>query len=150
MTFISLFSDTLTSYVNMKFIKAAMRFKSITCSDSFPVKVWIKALVFWVHHSRKRGENSCDLITTIYSEEVEITGNPHYCKSQKILPTIILSKAINKENDKICPLSLEITICEHLFCLKETDLSDPGQSRIHTYLAKQWTCGWNRNGKDIL
>lgn len=42
----SLFSDILTCYVSIKFIEAAMRFKSITCSDCVPVKIWIGVLVF--------------------------------------------------------------------------------------------------------
>lgn len=36
-----------------------------------------RGLGIWVHHNRRRGENSGDLITTIYSEEVGIKENPH-------------------------------------------------------------------------
>lgn len=43
-----------------------------------------KGCGIWVHHSRKRGENSGDLITIIYSEEVEITENPHHCNTAQV------------------------------------------------------------------
>lgn len=36
-----------------------------------------RGLGIWVHHNRRRRENSGDLITTIYSEEVGIKENPH-------------------------------------------------------------------------
>lgn len=40
------FPLTSLQAVSIKFIKAAVRFKSITCSNYLPVKVWIDALGF--------------------------------------------------------------------------------------------------------
>lgn len=99
-----------------------------------------RRLCIWVPHNRRRGENSGDLITTIYSEVVGIKENFHH---HNVVP--------GTEQRKLQDLPFvlqEITVWEHLFFLKETDLSDLGQSRSHTYSSQAVTMGikqkWER------
>lgn len=59
----SLSSDILICFVSIKFIKAAVRFKSITCSEFriFFSKSMARGLDIWVHDSTRKEENSGDL-----------------------------------------------------------------------------------------
>lgn len=99
-----------------------------------------RGLGILVHHSKRKGENSGDLITTIYSEEEGIKENPHH---HNIVPGTEQRKLQDMPS-----FFWETTIWEHLFCLKGSDLSDPGQSRSHTFSSQAVNCGWNRNRRD--
>lgn len=99
----------------------------MTCSEFriFSSRSMNRGLDIWVHDSRRRGENSGDLITTIYPDKVEIKENPHHHNA--------VTGTEQRKLQDIPFVLQEITIWEHLFCFKETDLSDPRQSRSHTY-----------------
>ena len=107
-----------------------MRFKSITRSNYFPVKAWMKDLVLGYITAKGEEKILGTWNSTIYSE-VEIIENPHH-------HITVQGIEWRKLQDTSFVLQ-DITIWEHLLYFKETDLSDPGQSRIHiVFLSREY------------
>lgn len=104
-----------------------MKFKSSTCSDYLPVKVWIESWYLGVSLQKERRKFWL------------FNNHSLFWKSKNHRKFSPCNTVPGTEQRKLQDMSFvlqEIIIWKHLFCLKESDLSDPGQSRSHTNISQ--------------